>query len=213
MYELLHALGAHACVSCDDAPAEGFLGGRLCAGCAAELAAPVRDIPTPVCLRTARALGRYAGPLGALVRHAKYRGDLGVASGLAGALTRDAPPDGVTAVVPVPTTFWRRTWRGGHFAESLAQAVAASWGLPVLHALRRVDGAPQASLGRRARRTNARGAFAASRAVDGDLLLVDDVVTTGATASACAQALLLAGARSVRLVAVASTDATIVRDS
>ena len=72
--------------------------------------------------------------------------------------------------------------------------------------VRRLDTAPQAGLTAAARRRNVRAAFAVRRkamVAGRTVTLVDDVVTTGATALACGRELLAAGAREVRLVAVA----------
>ena len=66
---------------------------------------------------------------------------------------------------------------------------------------------PQVGRTRADRLRNVRGAFRATSAVSGrDILLVDDVITTGATADACGQALILAGARSVHVIALARSD-------
>ena len=75
-------------------------------------------------------------------------------------------------------------------------------------ALRRVrETPPQVGRDRAARARNVQGAFAASTAVAGrDVVLVDDVVTTGATADACARALKAAGARSVTVVSLARAE-------
>ena len=85
---------------------------------------------------------------------------------------------------------------------------AASRRLEVgLHALARVrDTPPQSALGEAARRSNVRGAFAVTRPAEvagRDVLLVDDVLTTGATASACAEVLRAAGALSVAVLTLA----------
>jgi predicted amidophosphoribosyltransferase len=124
--------------------------------------------------------------------------------------------------VPVPLHAARRRSRGFNQARDLA----AGLGLPVLEALRRTRATPaQASLTAGARRRNVRGAFAlapASRWGDGwrasrgerialmagavygrVVVLVDDVVTTGATLEACAAVLRAAGAADVRAVTVA----------
>ncbi|MGH7393219.1 MAG: phosphoribosyltransferase family protein, partial [Candidatus Rokuibacteriota bacterium] len=68
--------------------------------------------------------------------------------------------------------------------------------------------APQSDLGAEARRTNVRGAFRAAPAVAGrHVVVVDDVLTTGATAAECARALRAAGARGVGVLVVARVDA------
>jgi ComF family protein len=113
-------------------------------------------------------------------------------------------------VVPMPLHWVRRWRRGFNQSEVLAREVARRSGIKVVHAVRRARStAPQASLSRAGRRRNVRGAFAARRGVDVRglrILLVDDVLTTGATANACAGALKRAGARYVAVLAVARAD-------
>jgi ComF family protein len=119
-------------------------------------------------------------------------------------------------VVPMPMHWWKRWRRGFNQTELLAGEVGRRAGLPVHNAVRRVHHkAAQAGLTNAKRRANVIGAFKvrARKAVESKrVLLIDDVMTTGATASACARAIKRAGARSVTLLAVARVDrrATIV---
>ena len=104
-------------------------------------------------------------------------------------------------VVPVPLHFWRRYRRGYNQAERLARAIARSTLLPLdTGALRRRRaGRRQLGLSRRERLRSFAGCFVArpGRSRGRTILLVDYVVTTGATLEACARALLAAGARRV----------------
>ncbi len=113
-------------------------------------------------------------------------------------------------MTPLPLD-WRRRWaRGFNQSELLAREVARRWGAPLARPVRRTRAtAPQAGLTRAERRVNVGGAFAVRRpeAVRGlRVLLIDDVLTTGATASACAGALKRAGARSVTILTLARAD-------
>ncbi|MEM7308540.1 MAG: ComF family protein, partial [Planctomycetota bacterium] len=97
-------------------------------------------------------------------------------------------------LVPVPLHVARRFERGYDQAALLARAAAAAARLPVIEALRRTRATPaQGAPGARSRRANVRGAFAlrrGARALAGaDVWLVDDVLTSGATAGACASVL------------------------
>ena len=126
---------------------------------------------------------------------------------LAAALPREEHFDGV---VPVPL-HWRRRWqRGFNQSELLARGIGKQCGLPVLTALRRTRyTAAQAGLSNTGRRRNVATAFAVRRgqALAGKrLLLIDDVLTTGSTAAACARVLRRAGAASVVLLTVARAD-------
>src|SRR5690606_28416765 len=94
-------------------------------------------------------------------------------------------------VVPVPTSPGRLRARGYNQAELLAERVAARRGEPLVHALDRpVASGSQTSLAPEARRLNVRGAFAPGRQITAargrSVLLVDDVLTTGATVSEAA---------------------------
>jgi len=114
-------------------------------------------------------------------------------------------------VCPVPLHPRRLEGRGFNQAALLARPLAAALGAPFdARLLRRVRDTPrQASLDRRARLANVEGAFSLrsdARARGRSVLLVDDVVTTGATFRACAAALWRGGARSVEAVAVAAAD-------
>src|SRR5579859_4389371 len=113
-------------------------------------------------------------------------------------------------VVPMPL-HWRRRWeRGFNQSELLAREIARRWNVPVQQAVKRVKAtASQAGLTNAQRRANVSGAFAMRRGVHLDgarVLLVDDVLTTGASAAACARVLKRAGAAHVALLAVARTD-------
>ncbi|MCA8900873.1 MAG: ComF family protein [Hyphomonas sp.] len=113
-------------------------------------------------------------------------------------------------IVPVPLHYFRLASRGFNQSGWLAQAVAREAGLPViLDALRRTRRTPtQGGLSARARRRNVAGAFtvrrpAAARISGRRVLLVDDVLTTGATLAACTRALKQAGARQVDVLVLA----------
>jgi len=127
---------------------------------------------------------------------------------LAAALPRDERFD---AIVPVPLHWWRKWRRGFNQSELLARALSARTGVPVVAALRRARStAAQAGLSNQARRQNVAQAFlparAARRLAGKRVLLIDDVLTTGATASACARALKKAGAERVAVLTVARVD-------
>lgn len=156
-------------------------------------------------VRTAWTLGEYTGPVGAAVRRAKYGQDRAALGELSARLAQAAAGrlPRVDGVVPVPQRLGASLERGMWPTAVLAQAVSQALERPWSPALRRVGGAPQAGLDAAARRQNVAGAYAAV----GELalrrvLLVDDVLTTGATVEACAAELLCAGAREVHVLAV-----------
>lgn len=164
-------------------------------------------------------LGSYDGRLRSIIRQLKF-GDmpgLGAPLGERLASRLEGIPGGFDLVVPVPL-HWRRRWRRGYNqAEMIAARVALLAGRPILPgALRRLKAtAPQTGRNRRERVANIRGAFMvrstgrgarqARDLKDATVLLVDDVVTTGATIRECARALKGAGARNVQAAAAART--------
>lgn len=108
-------------------------------------------------------------------------------------------------VIPVPSPPGRRRRRGFCHAELLAEAVAARTGLPVWHLLER-SGDSRRQVGRaRSERMRKPPRFTALQAGIGQVVLVDDVVTTGATLGACARALREAGCSCEQALAYART--------
>jgi ComF family protein len=157
----------------------------------------------------------YEGSLRSLIHLFKYSGMKPLARPLAAYLERAIQVDEhFDAVVPVPL-HWRKQWsRGFNQAELLARYVAKHRGIPVLNALRRRrPTATQAGLAVAGRRRNVAGAFVLRtktkldpRLAGKKILLIDDVMTTGATASACASALKRGGAGSISLLTLARVD-------
>ncbi len=167
-------------------------------------------------LRAARYAYALEPPASDLVHALKYEGWRELAGFMAGRMSRllrgpagSAPADRRRIVVPVPTTPGRLRARGYNQADLLAERLARSTGLPCRRPLRRLEGATsQTSLSPLERRENVRGAFrllsSGARALGGaHVVLVDDVLTTGATASEVAVTLSSAGVSSVTLVAFA----------
>ena len=112
----------------------------------------------------------------------------------------------LAALVPVPLARARQQARGFNQAALLAERLAAGLRLPVRPRwlTRARATAPQSDLGAAERRANVRGAFAAAPAVAGrHVIIVDDVLTTGATVAECARALRAAGAFRVGVLTVA----------
>jgi ComF family protein len=153
----------------------------------------------------------FTGPVRGTLHALKYDGERRLAEPLSGWLAarwRRAGCGG-ELLVPVPVHADRLRQRGYDQAVLLCRETAALLGLPWLPALeRRSATAAQHALGRGARARNVGGAFQAverhRREVAGRwVVLVDDVVTTGATLAGCAAALRAAGARAVSGLAVA----------
>lgn len=181
--------------------------GRLCSDCRGPN--PYR-LPGPAPgIRAMWLLGTYDQGPGRAVRHAKRHANRGLACLLARSWARRIAPmiQGIDVLVPAPSAPLSLARRGFAVAPLLAHALSERTGLPVAHALRRRGGARQASLpNAEARRQNLRGRIRCEAAPPGRILLVDDVVTTGATADACARELLGAGAEGIWLAAVCRVD-------
>jgi ComF family protein len=174
-------------------------------------------IADPPAYGRARAVVRYDDIARDLVHRLKYGDRLDLAAAMGQWMARASREllDDADALVPVPL-HWRRLWgRRFNQAAALAKAAAGSR-IPVLTAaLGRVRATPQqVGLSRSARAVNVQGAFVVTKdgkaAICGKrLVLVDDVLTSGATVDACARALLRAGARNVDVLVFARVVATV----
>jgi len=160
----------------------------------------------------ARAVLRYDDASKLLVLRLKYHDDAALAVTCAPWLQRVGEPlfAGADALIPVPLHYWRFVGRRYNQAALLANALAKHVSLPVWpHALKRIRATPpQAALRAKERAENIKGAFAVppretARLRGKTVLLIDDVYTTGATLSACTEALLEARVSEVRVLTLA----------
>lgn len=182
-----------SCSVCQS-PANG-----ICGSCVETL--EPATVPPLLGFAGATALFSYEGVGADLIRAIKYRnrrqGLSALVAALAGSLS-----DEVDAIVAVPGQATRRRERGYHVPDLMAAGLSKRLSVPVISPLMRVDDGSQQD---RTRAERQAVEFRASSMVPERILLVDDVVTTGATAVACGITLGLAGARSVELVALAAT--------
>ena len=172
----------------------------------------MQAIADPPAYNRARAAVRYDDVARKLVHALKYGDRMDLAPMIGRWMMRAGHEllGDADALVPVPL-HWRRLWtRRFNQSAALAEEIARESGIAVAHtALRRVKAtAQQVGLSRRDRATNVQGAFKvapdARAAVAGRrLILIDDVLTSGATSDACARALLRAGARQVDVLVFA----------
>lgn len=228
---ILHFLFPSCCASCG-AARRGVGGGGFCRSCWQALpfldgddACQACALPSaaPLCrscgsgaspVTRAAAVVRYEGVARKLVHALKFRGHdilaapagaLMAATARARSLDRDCG-----TVVPIPSTTRRNRDRGYDPGGLLAEEVARQLGRPLRAFLSRVrEAPPQSALPATERRRNVHGAFRSSPSARGaHLLLVDDVMTTGATAFEAARTLRASGAARVDLLVLARTPET-----
>jgi ComF family protein len=146
----------------------------------------------------------YRGALRELLYQYKFRGHRSLSLFFAEVLAeqwrcrcKGAP------LVPVPARPGLKRRQGWEHVEQIALQMSRAHRIPVLGLLRRKPTPPQKRLGFEARKGNLRGAVTTRRCVSSALVLVDDLITTGATAEECSRVLLEAGAASVDVLALA----------
>ena len=143
----------------------------------------------------------YRGGYREALHQYKFQGQKGLSRPLGRLMAREVLrlPGDFDGVAFVPLSKQGLRHRGYDQSQRLAKAVAHALGLPLSPLLTKVrDTKTQHTLGRRDRRENVEGAYSAGPAEGLRLLLIDDIVTTGATLCQCAQALYKSGAREVR---------------
>jgi ComF family protein len=213
------------CLACDARPVEQLFRGGVCEECwrsvphaegvrcdlcaeplaAAGAARCGRCLIHPPAFRALRAAAPYRGSARAILLAFKFRGADYLGRHLAKVsverLAGVVPPfiTGPDEVVSVPATRTALGPRGYHAADVLAEAVARRLRVPfAARRLRKIrETARQSGLSLERRRANVRGAFRAIGTAPEEVLLVDDVVTSGWTARECAAALIAAGSRRV----------------
>ncbi len=222
VHELLALAWPPRCPACGEPPAEERTFCEMCAeaidpvppGCR-RCGKPGPDALCGACQARPPAFdslsagGLFGGPLADAVYALKYQGRPALARPLGVWLSLRVELAAGAAVISIPLSRARRRQRGYDQAGLLADALARAANLPRLRrALARVrDTPPQVGRDREARARNVANAFVARPSVAGrDVVLVDDVVTTGATADAAARALRAAGANSISVVALARAE-------
>jgi predicted amidophosphoribosyltransferase len=200
--------GAELCERCRESLPR--LCAPLCDRCGAPTAWPVARCREcagrRIAFARARAALLYRGSVPRLVGAWKERGLRHLGAVLAELVVEEIPSPKVEALTFVPAQHERFLSRGFHPARSLAIELAHHWELQLVPLLERV-GPPrrQRGLPLSRRRGNVEGAFAVASEArpPASLCLVDDVYTSGSTASACASALRKAGCRRVEVIALA----------
>lgn len=220
----------HRCLLCDDAGSRGLVCQpcrddlpwliSACPGCALPLAGAAELCGR--CLSHAPAFDRciaafrYASPIDRLIVQFKNQRRLSAGKLLSVMLVdrlQECSEPWPEIISPVPLHWRRQLLRGFNQATFVAGHLATQLDIPVLSLARRSQAtAKQQQLDRKQRLRNLRKAFTTTQRVDGrHVAIVDDVVTTGATAQALSLVLKRAGAARVDLWAIARTPAPVVR--
>ncbi len=217
----------NACVVCERHADEATPDDLVCRLCRARLQGIVGGCPRcaqplppigpcrfcagwPAALRWVRSAVWLSDEAKEIVHHLKYEGYRALAREVADVIERRVLRPGHGVLVPVPLGVRRLRARGYNQAGEIARALAARWSLPLLEGLvrRTRDTKSQTALAPDERERNVHHAFAATRperngASEAQVILIDDVLTTGATLAAAARALESAGWSDVAAVTFA----------
>lgn len=213
---LLSLVAPHVCLGCN---AEGSL---LCVACSADvIKAPglcyrcwkpslygltCNGCSAHAAVFRAQAICMYEGPAKQLVLKLKFGSAQAAVKPMAAIMATRVPQNLDVVIVPVPTATSRRRKRGYDQAILLAQRLAGVRRVQYVDCLRRLGQAHQVGANRAQRTQQLRGAFVVacpSRIYGQHVVLIDDVMTTGATFEAAAQALIAVGAQRVSALAFA----------
>jgi len=203
--------GFSLCPRCGRYLPETGEGSRYCLEC--------REAPPAFFM--ARSLGPYGGDLKQVIYMYKYTGYRSLCSYLglllAELFLQERGFWDSSIIVPVPLSEGKLRIRGFNQSELLAERMGQLLNLPVARCLlRTIDTHSQSKLTRQGRQDNIRGAFTINRQIwpavrigaigrpYGKVLLVDDILTTGATAGECSRVMLRAGAESIGVITLAS---------
>lgn len=203
--------GGHLCAACEDALEALRIAAPVCQACGHRLEEGRCGVCDGKGVARMRAVWVYEDEARLLVHELKFK-----SVAVAAQVMAEGMADAARKLLLLPETIvtWptmpagRRLERGIDHGALLAAAVGERLSLPVRQLLSRSDEIAvetQVGLNGKERRRRLRGAFSCKEALSGPVLLVDDVLTTGATATACAECLLAAGATDVAVVTAAQT--------
>lgn len=179
----------------------------ICEGCSCDLPRAVDRCITLAPLSLAVAALEYAFPIDAAIKAMKFKRRLYYAPAFAELLMQGFTelPDDIDALVPMPLHWRRHAMRGFNQAAEIARPIGRKTGLPLVRNARRCRSTPfQSGLSSAQRKRNLEAAFSIKGEVAyRHVLIIDDVITTGATCRELAEVLLAAGAEKVSALAIA----------
>lgn len=186
-------IAPHLCIVC---AREGKV---LCQRCAAHVLKPPPEVPAPPGVSTVWAATEYSGVAKELVAQLKFKRVKAASETISGWMDQQMPPLPQGIIVSyAPTANKRARQRGYDQARLIAKHFARRKGLRFQETLLRVTSTRQVGAKRQDRFQQLNAAFRARGAIEGKtILLIDDVMTTGATLQSCAWALKESGAQSV----------------
>ena len=199
-------LAPRSCVFCGTLCEPGE--GSICGACFIDLPWNEPAVsPTPGMFERSIAMLHYAYPVDVAIKALKFNRKLFYASAFSEVLcsAEDMLPDGIDALLPVPLHWRREAFRGFNQAMEIAKPLACRLRLPMLAGFKRRQATPfQSGLAARDRARNLRRAFTATRTLTrSHILIVDDVLTTGATVQAVARVLRANGVSKVSVLTLA----------
>jgi ComF family protein len=193
---ILSLIAPHYCSECDE------IGSSLCPGCKYNIV----DDKSYELNHRVRVVGTYKGVLGTLIKSLKFDRSVEAAKILGTLLDYCLPDYGKNViVVPVPTIDTHIRQRGYDHMMLIAREFAKLRNYEISHALKRNSSSVQVGASARQRNEQARNAFSVKDRLDSraTFLIVDDVLTTGATLNYAVRSLRKFGARQVKAVAIA----------
>lgn len=203
---LIDFLAPQYCAFCG-VPSEGTEK-SICVGCYVDLPwAEVAATPLPGVFECSLAILNYEFPIDVTIKAMKFNRKLFYVPAFAEVLCSATPslPNDIDAVLPVPLHWRRKARRGFNQASEIALPLARLLNVPVVRDVKRRKATPfQSGLGADERARNLRRAFVVQKTLPyKHVLIIDDVVTTGATLAHLAKALLANGLEKVSALTVA----------
>ena len=203
---IVDLLAPSSCVFCGSLSEPGEK--SICGACFLDLPWNQPAVsPTPGVFECAIAMLHYSFPVDVAIKALKFNRKLFYVPAFSEVLcgAEELLPEGIDAVLPVPLHWRRKAHRGFNQATEIAKPFADLLSVPLLRGVQRSAATPfQSGLAAKDRVRNLRHAFKATRTLTHNhVLIVDDVLTTGATARAVARIVLRNGVRKVSLLTLA----------
>ena len=195
-HKVLNLLFPEPCIHCGKTQSNPLL---LCKECLEELPKTLHHIHKPELLQHVWGMAEYSGPVGTLIRRCKYKPDVHIFQELVSRMEySNISWTQFDAITHIPTTPKRIFHRGFDQAQVLAQMLSNSVSVPYYPMLKRIDRYPQSLRTHSERKKNLSQRFqTVINQAPANILIVDDIYTTGNTLDAAAMTLLNEGAHHI----------------